>query len=104
MGLYINGTCQGSDDDEAKRNFLKNLADGKVFISDSIPYVKDRVFVSYEEIEGDNNCSVSVAQKNKLGVQVEPILSWARVCHTRDEMDRSWFEKSKKRNDRSRLG
>jgi hypothetical protein len=62
------------NDEEAKNNFITELKKGGGTWRKEITYSPSKVFLTYEEIE-DGNITVSVTEKDQLGIQVEPVVS-----------------------------
>lgn len=76
-GQRITLDVNASNDEEAKNNFIKELTkdSGKWRSEKEITYSPSKVFITYEEINDDRNVAVSITEKDKLGVQVEPVVS-----------------------------
>ena len=75
-GQRITLNVNANNDDEAKDNFIKELTkDGGKWRSEKeITYSPSKLFITYEEIN-DGDITVTVAKKDQLGVQVEPVVS-----------------------------
>lgn len=74
-GQRITADVKAHNDDEAKNNFITELKKDKGTWSNEITYTPSKIFITYEEINNDGNITVSVTEKNQLGVQVEPVVS-----------------------------
>ena len=76
-GQRITLDVNASNDEEAKNNFIKELTkdSGKWRSEKEITYSPSKVFITYEEINDDRNVAVSITEKDKLGVQVESVVS-----------------------------
>ena len=75
-GQRITLDVKADNDEQAKDNFIKELTkDGRNWRSEKeITYSPSKLFITYEEIN-DGDITVTVAKKDQLGVQVEPVVS-----------------------------
>ena len=75
-GQRITLNVNANNDNEARDNFIKELTkdSGKWRSEKEITYSPSKVFITYEEIN-DRDITVTVAKKDQLGIQVEPVVS-----------------------------
>jgi hypothetical protein len=76
-GQRITLDVNADNDEQAKDNFIKELTkDGRNWRSEKeITYSPSKVFITYEEVNDDRNVTVSITEKDQLGIQVEPVVS-----------------------------
>ena len=76
-GQRITLDVNADNDEQAKDNFIKELTkDGRNWRSEKeITYSPSKVFITYEEVNDDRNVTVSITEKDELGIQVEPVVS-----------------------------
>jgi hypothetical protein len=76
-GQRITLDVNADNDDQAKDNFIKELTkDGGKWRSEKeITYSPSKIFITYEEVNDDRNVTVSITEKDQLGIQVEPVVS-----------------------------
>lgn len=73
--LYFNGLARGSTIEEAKDHFAEKIVRGEIEARRNSVSNNSRFTITYEEIVLDRNVTVSITKKDKLGIQVEPIVS-----------------------------
>jgi len=74
-GMYLSGTCQGESINEAGKDFMNKISNGEIKPQPERFYQKDKVFVTYEEINGDTTVAITPVKKDALGIKVESTLS-----------------------------
>ena len=76
-GQRITLDVNAEDDNQAENNFIKELTkdSGKWRSEKEITYSPSKVFITYEEVNDDRNVTVSITEKDELGIQVEPVVS-----------------------------
>jgi hypothetical protein len=76
-GQRITLDVKADNDEQAKDNFIKELTkDGRNWRSEKeITYSPSKVFITYEEVNDDRNVTVSITEKDELGIKVEPVVS-----------------------------
>jgi hypothetical protein len=73
--LYFNGLAEGSTIEEAKDDFANKIKNGQIIAQKNSVSADSRYIITYEEIDSDRNITVSIAKKDQLGIQVEPVVS-----------------------------
>ena len=73
--LYFNGLARGSTIEEAKDDFANKINNGLIIAQKNSVSANSRYTITYEEIDSDRNITVSIAKKDQLGIQVEPVVS-----------------------------
>ena len=76
-GQRITLDVKADNDKQAEDNFIKELTkDERNWRSEKeITYSPSKIFITYEEVNDDRNVTVSITEKDQLGIQVEPVVS-----------------------------